>query len=82
MPDVGADELIDRTRARATLDAILAAMALEVRAVFVLYEMERATMAEIAALLDLPAGTVASRLRRGREQFQAAVRRLEARGGR
>jgi RNA polymerase sigma-70 factor (ECF subfamily) len=79
-PAPGADELVDRTRARATLDAILAAMPLEVRAVFVLYEMERATMAEIAALLDVPAGTVASRLRRGREHFQAAVRRLDARG--
>ena len=83
-PDPGPapDELLDRARARAALDAILAAMPLELRAVFVLYEMERATMAEIAALLDLPAGTVASRLRRGREHFQAAVRRLDARGRR
>jgi len=81
-PTPGADELVDRDRARAALDAILAAMPLELRAVFVLYELEQATMAEIAGLLDLPPGTVASRLRRGREHFQAAVRRLEAKGGR
>jgi RNA polymerase sigma-70 factor, ECF subfamily len=81
-PTPGADELLDQGRARAALDAILAAMPLELRTVFVLYELEETTMAEIAALLELPAGTVASRLRRAREHFQAAVRRLEARGGR
>jgi RNA polymerase sigma-70 factor (ECF subfamily) len=74
------DELIDQARARAALDAILEAMPLDLRAVFVLYELERSTMAEIAELLELPAGTVASRLRRAREHFQAAVRRIEARG--
>jgi RNA polymerase sigma-70 factor, ECF subfamily len=81
-PAPGADEQIDHARARAALDAILEAMPLELRAVFVLYELERATMAEIAVLLDLREGTVASRLRRARQHFQAAVRRLDARGGR
>jgi RNA polymerase sigma-70 factor (ECF subfamily) len=81
-PTPGAEELIDRARARAALDAILEAMPLELRAVFVLYELERSTMAEIATILDLPAGTVASRLRRAREHFQAAVRRRDARGER
>ena len=80
-PTPGPDELLDRGRARAALDAILADMPIELRAVFVLYEMEEATIAEIAALLKLPAGTVASRLRRARESFKAAVRRRKARGG-
>jgi RNA polymerase sigma-70 factor (ECF subfamily) len=80
-PAPGADDLVDRARARAALDAILDEMPLELRAVFVLFEIEQVTMAEIAALLDLPAGTVASRLRRAREHFQAATRRLSARGG-
>jgi RNA polymerase sigma-70 factor, ECF subfamily len=78
-PGPGADELVDRARARAELEAILDGMPLDLRAVFVLFELEQMTMAEIAATLDLPPGTVASRLRRAREGFQAAVRRRGAR---
>ncbi|WP_437970531.1 sigma-70 family RNA polymerase sigma factor [Sorangium sp. So ce260] len=73
------EEMMDRARARAAIDAILDTMPLDLRAVFVLFELEQMTTAGIAAMLDLPAGTVASRLRRAREHFQAAVRRLEAR---
>jgi RNA polymerase sigma-70 factor, ECF subfamily len=78
-PAPSADDRIDQARARATVDAILAAMPLELRAVFMLFELEQMTMAEIAALLELPSGTVASRLRRAREHFQASVRRVSAR---
>ncbi|WP_437478210.1 sigma-70 family RNA polymerase sigma factor [Sorangium sp. So ce1014] len=74
------EEMVDRGRARAALDAILESMPLDLRAVFVLFELEQMTMAAIAVMLELPPGTVASRLRRAREHFQAAVRRLEARG--
>lgn len=80
-PAPTADEQIDRARARAELDAILDGMPIELRAVFVLFELEQVTMAEIATMLDLPPGTVASRLRRAREQFQAAAKRHVARGG-
>lgn len=80
-PAAPVDELLDRARARAELEAILDDMPLELRAVFVLFELERITMAEIAGVLDLPPGTVASRLRRAREHFQAAVKRLAARRG-
>jgi len=45
--------------------------------VFVLYEIEGLSSPEIAALLEIPLGSVASRLRRGREQFRAAVGRIE-----
>src|SRR6185503_17266263 len=45
--------------------------------VFVLYELEELSSPEIAALLEIPLGTVASRLRRAREQFRAVVRRLD-----
>ena len=41
------------------------------QAVFVLYELEELTMAEIATTLELPPGTVASRLRRSRDQFES-----------
>jgi RNA polymerase sigma-70 factor (ECF subfamily) len=49
---------------------VLNQLSLEQRAVFVLYELEELTMAEIAQALELPLGTVASRLRRGRETFE------------
>ena len=71
------DELVDLHRARSELDQILDAMPLDLRAVFVLFELEQTTMAEIATLLDLPTGTVASRLRRAREAFYAGVGRLD-----
>lgn len=73
----GLDELLDQRRARALLDELLARLPDERRVVFVLYELEELTMAEIAQVLDLPPGTVASRLRRARAEFQAEVARLE-----
>ena len=45
------------------------------RQVFVLYEIEGLTMQRISELTGLPMGTVASRLRRGREAFQARFER-------
>lgn len=70
------DELLDRKRARQRLDEILASMGLEERTVFVLFEIEGLTMAEIASLEGVPPGTVASRLRRARETFAHKVARL------
>jgi RNA polymerase sigma-70 factor (ECF subfamily) len=51
----------------------------ELAEVFVLYEIEGLSSPEIAALLEIPLGSVASRLRRAREQFRAAVMRIERR---
>lgn len=70
------DEVLERRRAREVLDRVLDGMDLDLRSVFVLFELEEMTTAEIAALLGIPHGTVASRLRRAREEFQAAVARL------
>lgn len=53
------------------LDAILREMEEPLRVAFVLYELEEMTMAAIAETLDVPAGTVASRLRRARGRFEA-----------
>jgi RNA polymerase sigma-70 factor, ECF subfamily len=72
------EELVDHARARAQLEAILDTMPLELRAVFVLFEIEQLTTPEIAVMLELPVGTAASRLRRAREHFQAAVKRIGA----
>ncbi len=75
----GPDVALDERRARAQLDAVLDAMEEDLRAVFILYELEGTTMIEIARLLDLPAGTVASRLRRARDVFHQAASRLRTR---
>jgi RNA polymerase sigma-70 factor (ECF subfamily) len=56
-------------------------MPFELRSVFVLFELEEVTETEIARALDLPRGTVASRLRRARKFFQDAIRRRHARDG-
>lgn len=73
----GPDALTDQHRARHLLEQVLETMPLELRAVFVLYELEGSTMAEIAETLSLAPGTVASRLRRARELFEARVARIE-----
>jgi RNA polymerase sigma-70 factor (ECF subfamily) len=78
------DELLDQRRAREMLDHVLDAMDLDLRSVFVLFELEEMSTAEIAAFLAIPPGTVASRLRRAREEFQEKVARIAKRpmGGR
>lgn len=78
-PQARPDEMLDRARAKALLDEILAEMPLELRSVFTLFELEQLTMAQIAALIDVPQGTVASRLRRAREVFVEHRKRMEAR---
>ncbi len=69
-PELDPEALAEKQRLRAVLQRLLNELPLELRAVFVLYELEELTMAEVAATLELPPGTVASRLRRSREQFQ------------
>jgi RNA polymerase sigma factor (sigma-70 family) len=52
---------------------------LELQVVLELHYWEQCSVAEMAAALEIPEGTVKSRLRRGREQLRAAVDRLAAR---
>jgi RNA polymerase sigma-70 factor (ECF subfamily) len=75
--DVGA--FLDRRRARELLDGILERMPEDQRIVFTLFELEGLTGDEIAELLDVPVGTVRSRLRLAREAFREAVARLRLR---
>jgi RNA polymerase sigma-70 factor (ECF subfamily) len=74
------EEEIDRSRARALLDAALEKLPIDLRVVFVLHEFEELAMSEIAELVGIPNGTVASRLRRARAEFESIVARLQ-RGG-
>jgi RNA polymerase sigma-70 factor (ECF subfamily) len=75
---VPVDELVDQKRAREMLDDIVAHLPDDTRPVFVLFELEGMTMAEIAVCLELKPGTVASRLRRAREVFEVAIARARA----
>lgn len=75
-----ADETLDRRRAAEVLEAVLGAMPDELREVFVLHEVEELAMHQIAELMEIPSGTVASRLRRARADFQERVARVR-RGG-
>jgi RNA polymerase sigma-70 factor (ECF subfamily) len=62
-------ELLERERL-SQLDAILKKMDEALRVPFVLYEIEELTMTVIAEILEVPLGTVASRLRRARARFE------------
>ncbi|MES1182574.1 MAG: sigma-70 family RNA polymerase sigma factor [Myxococcales bacterium] len=75
----GPERLTELSRARQLLQAVLDDMPLELKAPFVLFELEELSVPQIAELLQLPVGTVSSRLRNARLDFQAAVRRLQAR---
>lgn len=72
------EELVDQRRAIDLMGRILDGMSLDLRTVFILSELEGMTMPEVAALVEIPVGTAASRLRRAREVFRAAVAALEA----
>jgi RNA polymerase sigma-70 factor (ECF subfamily) len=78
LPDTSAspEELADRRRACAMLDRALEALPMDLRQVFVLFDLEELTTAEVATVLHLPKGTVASRLRRAREVFRENVSRM------
>jgi RNA polymerase sigma-70 factor (ECF subfamily) len=68
-PAPDAEEEVAQGELRRLLDRVLDELAPELRAVFVLADLEELTMAETARVLGIPSGTVASRLRRAREVF-------------
>ena len=77
--ETGVETRANRTMARELLDEVLDQMDPPLREVFVLFEFEDMAVKDIADLLDLPIGTVGSRLRRARESFSASATRLKAR---
>lgn len=76
------EQMAASTEARALLETFLEALPEDLRTVFVLFELEGTSMVDMATVLDLPTGTIASRLRRAREAFRAAAKRFQARGER
>jgi RNA polymerase sigma-70 factor (ECF subfamily) len=77
------DSMVEQseTRRRAEVaETILSRLPEPQRVVFVLFELEEMSGDDIAALLEVPVGTVRSRLRLARETFRREVRRLTAAG--
>jgi RNA polymerase sigma-70 factor (ECF subfamily) len=69
----------ERRQAARIIERILARMPEEQRIVFFLFELEELTAEEIADALEIPVGTVRSRLRLARAAFRGAVARIRAR---
>jgi RNA polymerase sigma-70 factor (ECF subfamily) len=75
------ERVVELKEQRALLDRVLSEMSDDLRTVFVLFVLEGMASQEIADILGIPAGTVASRLRRAREAFHSTARRLRAQLG-
>jgi len=73
------ESISEQLRARQLLGELLETIPEDLREVFVLFEIEELGIGEIADLIDVPVGTVGSRLRRARERFKAAVVRHQSR---
>jgi RNA polymerase sigma-70 factor, ECF subfamily len=67
------DDLLDQRRARDLLDGVLGELSEQLRAIFVLFEIEELRIPEIAEALSIPVGTVSSRLRRARAEIEQRV---------
>jgi RNA polymerase sigma-70 factor, ECF subfamily len=75
LPD--AEQLLIEKRLREELDRALATLSDAHRAVFVLYELEGFSAPEIAEVLGLRLGTVASSLGRARAKFSETAARMQ-----
>lgn len=75
------EQRLEIRRAAALLDAVLETMEEDLRVAFVLFELEGFSKSEVAETLGIPEGTAASRLRRARDAFLAAVHRIQAKRG-
>jgi RNA polymerase sigma-70 factor (ECF subfamily) len=71
------EDFAARKEMSAVLGAALANMAESLRTVFLLHEVDEMALSEIATALRLPRGTVASRLRRAREQLRNDLAAIE-----
>jgi len=72
------DARIEADEKMTILQKILETLPWDFRAVFVLSEIEEMKQTDIARILGLPEGTVASRLRRARTLFHEAAQRFRA----
>jgi len=73
-------EELEQRQALGVLDALLHTLEDEQREVFVLCEIEGLTAPQVASIVGIPVGTVASRLRRARQCFASELKRMKAQG--
>lgn len=73
------EQAAEESERLALLEEALDVLPLEQRAVFTLFELDGLTSQQIADLVDIPVGTVHSRLRLAREAFRRAAARIQAR---
>jgi RNA polymerase sigma-70 factor (ECF subfamily) len=73
--------ILDNREALQLMRRIITALPDELREVFVLFELEEASSPEIATMLDIPRGTVVSRLKRAREIVEECMRKHGYAGG-
>jgi RNA polymerase sigma-70 factor (ECF subfamily) len=69
------DELLIRREEREFADRMLNKLDIDKRAVFVLFEIEGLSHAEISSLMNIPVGTVYSRLHAARRKLQKLLAR-------
>jgi RNA polymerase sigma-70 factor (ECF subfamily) len=74
-----AEEILCEESDRRVLDDILDALPVDLRTVFILFELDEMTTPAIARMLDISVGTAASRLRRAREIVTMQIARARAR---
>lgn len=76
--DLDPEALAELAQARPLLQGLLEELDTEFRSVFILAELEELAVRDIAGVLGIPEGTVASRLRTARARFKEGIKRLEA----
>jgi RNA polymerase sigma-70 factor (ECF subfamily) len=77
-PDLNPETLAMRRGEKRAIDTAIAALPIVFREALILRELEELAYREIAQVLDVPIGTVMSRLSRGRTLLAASLAALEA----
>ena len=74
-PNAGADDLLARREERQFAEWALSYLSVEQRATFVMFEVESISCEAIAKIMNVPVGTVYSRLHAARRQLEKVVAR-------
>ncbi len=81
-PGQDAVEHLQRREGLSVAQQLILGLELERRAVFVMVELEELSMPQVAEALGIPLNTAYTRLRLARRDFEAALKRLQAKEGR